>query len=53
MFKDCGEYEHVRRRLSNNHGNTSEEKWRTVYRRNLDVFNYPSYSEGFDLIIDL
>jgi predicted kinase len=51
IFPDLGEDIHVERRLSNNHGDMSEETWRRVYREKKDKYEEPTYDEGFDYII--
>jgi len=50
VFPNMGENEHVKRRLGCNHGNTSEETWRRVYRRKNKSYQAPTTAEGFDEI---
>jgi predicted kinase len=48
VFPDLGEDIHVERRLSNNHGDVSEQKWREVYREKKERYEEPTKEEGFD-----
>lgn len=45
--------EHINRRLKNNHGNTSKEKWEEVFKIKESLFDKPLLSEGFSEIIYL
>ncbi len=47
---DRGENSHVVARMKDNHGNTSEDKWREVYQMYNAAFEPPDLSEGFDEI---
>lgn len=51
VFPDLGEDTHVKRRLNNNHGDTSEETWREVYREKKARYEEPTKEEGFDEVI--
>lgn len=53
VFPDLGEEEHVRRRMESNHGYTTEQRWREVYRRNAQRFQMPTFEEGFDFVSGL
>jgi len=53
VFPDLGEDEHVRRRMSKNHGDTPESTWREVYKRKQNKFQMPTQEEGFGTIIKL
>lgn len=51
VFEDYGVDEHVRRRLSSNHGNTTKEKWIEVYNGLKNSYDPPTKKEGFDRIV--
>ncbi len=51
IFPDKGEDIHVQRRLKDNHGDTSEEVWRDVYRRKQGSYEEPTKDEMIDNII--
>lgn len=57
VFEDCGEDEHVKRRMNavgdHHHGGVSEETWRKVYREKRQRYEKPTLDEGFDEIIYL
>jgi len=51
VFPDRGEESHVKARLSSNHGNVPESKWREVYNKMKSKYEEPTKEEGFDTII--
>jgi len=53
IFPSLSKKESIKRRLKNNHGNTSKEIWEKVWDQFNDRYQEPTEKEGFDEIIDL
>lgn len=50
VMPDRGEDSHVKARLKDNHGNNTEETWRSIYRKKQEQYQEPTIQEGFDIV---